>query len=224
MLGLRRGDIDLLSDPGSLRVKRTLDAHREAVFNPPKTERSRRAVALHREAKAAFFSQKRMLGREKHPSGKGDLVFPSTTGTPMKADNLRKRYLKPHLAAAGLPELTLQELRYTFASIMLHEWHVPAAVVSEARGHADIAFTFRIYGHLIRRINVEQGRSEAGWRQPRNRCQTPRSAYLRVSLLSAREEVPGSSPGRSTHGIQRFAGTTLSTRRAHGLAPGPLCM
>lgn len=88
----------------------------------------------------------------------------------MKADNLRKRYLKPQLAAAGLPELTLHELRHTFASIMLHEWHVPAAVVSEAMGHADIAFTFRIYGHLIesaqadvmRRLNAEQERAETG--------------------------------------------------------------
>ena len=39
-----------------------------------------------------------------------DLVFPSSTGTRMQADNLRKRYLKPHLVAAGLPELTLHEL------------------------------------------------------------------------------------------------------------------
>ena len=51
---------------------------------------------------------------------------------------------------------------------MLHEWHVPAAVVSEAMGHADIAF--RIYGHLIesaqadvmRRLNAEQERAETG--------------------------------------------------------------
>jgi hypothetical protein len=47
----------------------------------------------------------------------------------MKADNLRKRYLKPELAASGLPQLTLHELRHTYASIMLHEWHVEAAVV-----------------------------------------------------------------------------------------------
>lgn len=144
MLGLRWGDLDLDGDPGSLRVRRTLDAHREAVFNPPKTARSRRAVALHREAKGTFLSQRAMLRREGLPAGQKDLVFPSSAGTPMKSDNLRKRNLKPDLARAGLPELTLHELRHTFASIMLHEWHVPPAVVSEAMGHADIAFTFRI--------------------------------------------------------------------------------
>jgi integrase len=170
LLGLRWEDLVLDSDPGSLRVRRTLDAYREAVFNPPKTARSRRAVALHYEAREAFLSQRAMLKREGLPTGRKALVFPSSTGTPMKADNLRKRNLKPDLARAGLPELTLHELRHTFASTMLHEWHVPPAVVSEAMGHADIAFTFRIYGHLIesaqadvmRHLNAEQRRSEAG--------------------------------------------------------------
>ena len=169
MLGLWWEDLDLDADPGSLRVRRTLDPHR-LVFNPPKTARSRRSVALHREAKAAFLAQREMLGCEGFGAGAKDLVFPSSTGTRMQADNLRKRYLKPHLAAASLPELTLHELRHTFASIMLHEWHIAAAVVSEAMGHKDIAFTFRIYGHLIesaqadvmRRLNAEQELAEAG--------------------------------------------------------------
>jgi integrase len=77
--------------------------------------------------------------------------------------------IKPALGSAGLPELPLHELRHTFASIMLHEWHVPPAVVSEAMRHADIAFTIRIYGHLIectranvmRRLGAEQSCSEA---------------------------------------------------------------
>ncbi len=110
------------------------------------------------------------LRREVLPTGQKALVFPSSIGTPMKSDNLRKRNLKLDLAQAGLPELTLHELRHTFASIMLHEWHVPPAVVSEAMGHADTSFTFRVYGHLIesaqadvmRRLNAEQGRSKTG--------------------------------------------------------------
>ena len=69
--------MDLDSDPGSLKVRRTPDTHSTPVYNPPKTELSRRSVALHREAKSAFVAQRAMLKRE---------------GTPMKADNLRKRY------------------------------------------------------------------------------------------------------------------------------------
>ncbi len=170
MLGLRWGDLDLEGEPGSLRVRRSLDTHGGAFFGPPKSARSRRTVALHREAKAALLAQRGMLEGEGLPTGDGNLVFPSQTGSPMKSDNLRKRNLKPDLARCGLPGLTLHELRHTFASIMLHEWMVPPAVVSKMMGHASIAFTFDLYGHLIpsaeedvmRRLNAAHAEREAG--------------------------------------------------------------
>lgn len=166
MLGLRWGDIDLDSDPGSLRVRRTLDTHSAALFGPPKTPAARRTVSLYFEAKDALLSQRAMLEGEELATGQKALVFPSAKGTPMHADNLRKRSLKPDLARAGLPEITLHELRHTFASVMLHEWMVPPAVVSQMLGHKSIAFTFDLYGHLIpsaqadvmRRLNSEKGR------------------------------------------------------------------
>lgn len=149
LLWLRWGDIDLGSDPGSLRVRRTLDTHSTPTFNPPKSDAARRTVALHWEARDALFSQRAMLDAEGLPKGQKALVFPSTRGTPMSADNLRKRNLKPDLAKAGLPVLTLHELRHTFASIMLHEWHVPPAVVQEMLGHESISMTMGLYGHLF---------------------------------------------------------------------------
>lgn len=94
----------------------------------------------------------------------------------MSGDNLRKRHLKEDLEKAGLPGLTLHQLRHTFASIMLHEWLVPPAIVSQMLGHKSIAFTFDIYGHLIptaqpdtiRRLNELHGRPG-----PQTRTQTP---------------------------------------------------
>ena len=111
-----------------------------------------------------------MLGREGLAVGERDLVFPSETGSPMSSDNLRKRHLGPALEGAGLPYVTLHELRHTFASIMLHEWMVPPAVVSKMMGHKSIAFTFDLYGHLIPsaqedvmwRLNAEQSKAETG--------------------------------------------------------------
>lgn len=100
MLGLRWGNLDLEADPGSLRVKRTLDTHYAAVFSPPKTPRSRRRVALHFEAKDALLSQGTMVSREGLPTGRGSLVFPSRDGTPMSSNNLRKRHLYPALDRA----------------------------------------------------------------------------------------------------------------------------
>jgi integrase len=170
MLALRWGDTDFEGDPGSVRVRRTLDTHSVAVFGPPKTPAARRTVALHFEARNALISQKAMLRREGLPVAENALVFPSASGTPMNSDNLRKRHLAPALERAGLPYVTLHELRHTFASIMLHEWMAPPAVVSKMMGHRSIAFTFDLYGHLIpsaqqdvmRRLNAEQGRAKTG--------------------------------------------------------------
>jgi integrase len=167
MLALRWRDLDLDNDPGSLRVRWTLDTHSEAVFGPPKTPAARRTVSLHFEAKDALLSQQERLAGEGLPHGEKDLIFPSEIGTPMNSDNLRKRSLGPDFDRAGLPYVTLHELRHTFASVMLREWRVPPAFVSKMMGHKSIAFTFDLYGHLIpsaqedviRQPNAEQGRS-----------------------------------------------------------------
>ena len=149
LLGLRWGDLSLDADPGSLKVRRTLDTHSKARFGPPKSDAARRTVALHWEAAEAFAAQRAMLAGEGLPVGPKALVFPSTKGTPMSSDNLRKRNLKPDLAGAGLPEFTLHELRHTFASIMLHEWRVSPSIVQEMLGHESITMTMGIYGHLF---------------------------------------------------------------------------
>ena len=149
LLGLRWGDIDLDADPGSLKVRRTLDTHNGVRFNPPESNAARRTLALHWEASEAFAAQKSMLAAEGLPTGPRALVFPSSTGTPMKSDNLRNRYLKPDLRRTGLPELTLHELRHTYASIALFEWRFPPAVVQEALGHESIKMTMDLYGHLF---------------------------------------------------------------------------
>ncbi len=167
-LGLRWGDADLGGDPGSVRVRRSLDGHTLA-FNPPKSPAAKRTVALHYEAKDALLAQRRMLRAEGLPTGRSALVFPSTTGSPMSSDNLRKRNLKPDLKAAGLPDLTLHDLRHSFASIMLHEWRVPPAVVSKMMGHASISFTFDVYGHLIPSATEDEiRRLNALHRPPKN--------------------------------------------------------
>lgn len=149
MLGLRWGDLALDTDLGSLRVRRSLDTTGGIRFNPPKSAASRRTLALHWEATEAFERQRELLESEGHPAGKRNLVFPSTSGTPMNSGNLRKRNLKPDLKQAELPDLTLHELRHTFASVMLHEWHVSPSIVSEMMGHASIKMTMDLYGHLF---------------------------------------------------------------------------
>lgn len=151
LLGLQWGDLDLSGDPASLRIRRTL-AIREGggtYFKPPKSKASKRTLALHWEASEAFESQRAMLENEGLPVGKRDLVFPSTTGSPMNRNNLCFRHLQPDLAAAGLPRLTFHELRHTFDSVALYEWRMPPAVVQQMMGHESIRMTMDLYGHLV---------------------------------------------------------------------------
>lgn len=96
-----------------------------------------------------------MLAGEGLPTGAGDWVFPSTTGSPMNRNNLRFRHLQPDLEAAGLPRLTLHELRHTFASIMLHEWRVYPDTVREMLGHESITMTMGLYGHLMENAQAD---------------------------------------------------------------------
>lgn len=157
MLGLRWGDLDLLADPASLRVRRTL-AIREGggtYTKSPKSKASRRTLALHWEATDALVAQRGMLAGEGLPTGREDWVFPSTTGSPMNRNNLRFRHLQPDLEAAGLPRLTLHELRHTFASIMLHEWRVYPDTVREMLGHESITMTMGLYGHLMENAQAD---------------------------------------------------------------------
>lgn len=174
-LALRWEDLDLEADPASLRVRRTLDTHGPPRFGPPKTPASRRTLALHFEAREALVAQRAMLASENLPTGPKNLVFPSQSGGPMNAGNLRRRYLQPDLDAAGLPRLTLHELRHTFASIALHDWMLPPKIVQEALGHESLKMTVDLYGHLM----------------PNQQ----RDAMRRINALYASRRSPGSLSG-----------------------------
>ena len=167
MLGLQWRDLALGVEVGadrdldSLRVRRTLGVLEGGgtYTKVPKSKASRRTVPLHWEASEAFAAQRDLLGREGLPAGPKAWVFPSTTGGPMRGQNLRQRHLQPALAAAGLPRLTLHELRHTFASIMLYEWRVPVEVVAKMMGHENENMTRALYAHLIRTAQADAIRS-----------------------------------------------------------------
>ncbi|HEV2459989.1 MAG TPA: site-specific integrase [Ktedonobacterales bacterium] len=77
-----------------------------------------------------------------------DLVFPNTIGTLMIPDNLTKRSFKSILKRADLPDIRLHDIRHMAATLLLSH-NVNIKVVSEMLGHADIATTLRIYGHVL---------------------------------------------------------------------------
>jgi integrase len=75
------------------------------------------------------------------------LVFPSTTGTIMRRNNLHRRSYKPLLKRAGLPNFRLYNLRHTFATLMFDN-REQLKLVSEMLGHASVKQTADTYTHV----------------------------------------------------------------------------
>jgi len=80
----------------------------------------------------------------RHPDG---LVFTTPAGTPLRMSNFRRNAWTPSVAAAGLHGLTPHGLRHTAASLYIAAG-TPPKVVQRILGHASIAITLDLYGHL----------------------------------------------------------------------------
>jgi integrase len=126
-LGLKWSDIDL--DKGTLRVNRQIQRMRRdgdksgtLVFSEPKNA-SKRTVDLPQRAVEGLRSQRRkqMEGRLRAGSEWQDqgLVFASSKGTPLDAQNIVNRHFKPLLKQAGLPSIRWHDLRHTYATLLL---------------------------------------------------------------------------------------------------------
>ncbi len=121
------------------------------VLSAPKTASGRRSMGLSPGLLEALKSHRTRQRRERLAAGPSwgecGLVFVTERGTHLDPSNVRHRY-DAVLAAAGLGHWTMHELRHTAASLMLSKG-VPLHVVSERLGHAGIAITKDVYGHLV---------------------------------------------------------------------------
>jgi len=156
LLGLRWRDMD--TDSRSMSVNRTLYKRRGVVeFNETKTSHSRRSVAM--TAKLAEFLREYRLERERlyYQIGKAmtldDLVFANHEGTPVDPSVLSHSFGRI-AKRAGLEKVRFHDLRHTFASLMLQRGAKPK-VISEALGHASVAFTLDVYSHIIEGMQSE---------------------------------------------------------------------
>ena len=119
-----------------------------------KTERSKRSLRLPKFLVAdleAHRSQQRQLFDRLGQSAP-ELMFPSSSGNPIRPDNLRKRFLTA-LREAGIEPhedgrpWTVHELRHTAASQLLAD-RMPIQIVSKALGHSSVRVTIDVYSHL----------------------------------------------------------------------------
>ncbi len=147
-LALRWEDVDL--DGGQVRVTGTLGrVDGAATRTPPKSARSRRAVALPAPALTVLRSWRTRQAAERLAAtwwAEGEWVFTTPVGTVLDHSNAMKAY-KRLAAAAGVPGATFHGLRHAAASVLLREG-VPMRVVAEVLGHSSTRLTADVYSHV----------------------------------------------------------------------------
>lgn len=153
LLALRWRDVDLQA--GALRVVATLQRSNGEgfVFAEPKTEKSRRQIALSAMAVTALKQQRVRQAEERLKVGPAwednGLVFANEVGRPVEDTNLRRRSFKPLLRKAGLPmTVRFHDLRHSAATLAL-SGNIHPKVVSEMLGHSQINITLDLYSHAL---------------------------------------------------------------------------
>ncbi|WP_315093226.1 tyrosine-type recombinase/integrase [uncultured Cellulomonas sp.] len=157
-LGLKWANLDstrltLRVTHGVKRVKnhRGGDNHRTMlVLGELKTARAVRTLYLSPDVVTALERHRERQDNEREHLGRAwtetGLVFTSEVGTMLDPDNV-SRVFSRLARQAGLGHWHAHELRHSGASLML-TGGTPLHVVSEVLGHASIAITKDVYGHL----------------------------------------------------------------------------
>jgi integrase len=206
VLGLRWQDIDL--EAGEVRVRQTLvrvreqgadgKFHQRLIFGVPKTEKSRRTLALPDATAEALIRHRDRQDGERTAAGArwqdSGLVFTTPIGTPIDPSNLIREYHQ-RLASADVPRVRFHDLRHTFASLLaaegadLHE-------IMGALGHSQVALTAKLYTHLLPSVRRKSAARIDG-------VLTPKPQPLGVSLgvkgagrPARKPALTLSSPGR----------------------------
>ena len=94
--------------------------------------------------------QKKALAKNRWQEN--DLVFPSSTDTPLNQSNVLKEY--EIQKAAGLKHIRFHSLRHIAASIMLNHG-IPLLTVSYILGHSQPSTTLNMYGHQFSAMELQ---------------------------------------------------------------------
>jgi integrase len=143
---VRWQDIDL--DAGTLKVNATVNRGEDNRLArlTVKTERARRTIRLPDIAVEALRRTPRDEGETL--VGHRDLVFKGS-GEYLDPSEVTKRHFADVLDAAGLPPMTMHDLRHTYITHALEDGVMPHTV-SEIVGHSSAAFTLSRYASVTR--------------------------------------------------------------------------
>jgi integrase len=137
---------DMRFTESKLMVERTVERHKGRwLFQETKRPGSRRIVSLPAEMTQCLEAYCRRHNKLTEPDR---LLFEARRRTPLHERNLVQRVFKPFLKRAELPNIRLYDLRHSFATLSLSAG-LPVRWVAEQLGHASVAFTLEVYGHLL---------------------------------------------------------------------------
>jgi len=151
LLGLRWQDVDLLLL--QISVNRSLHqlSDKKLVFRQPKTEKSRRLIALTPSTASVLRDYYEDQNKQRQALGydllkNEDSVFCHHDGKPLLPNTVSHVWEKLAIRT-GLKGIRLHDARHTHASLMLKQGIHPK-VVQERLGHSTITTTLDTYSHV----------------------------------------------------------------------------
>lgn len=150
LLGLKWEDIDF--ENRKIRIQRSLAriTGKGLVLGDVKTRNSRRTISIPPFVVASLKRHKEQQeDRKRKLQGiynDQDMVFTSYNGNFKDPDNILREF-KSHIKKAGVPEITLHDLRHLHSTMLL-KIGINPKIVSERLGHSSIDVTMDIYSHV----------------------------------------------------------------------------
>jgi integrase len=160
LLGLRWSDFD--HDARVLHVvQAVVEVGHEPRITPPKTERSRRLVALDVKTAQLLADHRAAALRRDRALADDALVFPNGDGGPLHPA-LFSHYFQRRVRLAGVKRIRLHDLRHTHATHALRAGVHPK-VVSERFGHSTVTITLDTYSHVLPSMQREAAEAVAAF-------------------------------------------------------------
>lgn len=189
ILGLRWKDVDLgagrLEVAYSLqRIKRPGEKKGKLELIAPKTDRSRRVLALPQVAISALHAHRGRQEKERQAAGsrwrESGMVFTTSIGTMLDQRNMLRAFyaimdtrdaadLEPEAEKKRrlLPQLRFHDLRHSAATLLLAQGVHPRYIM-ELLGHSSFSLTMNTYGHILEEMKKETARQADAVFTPRS--------------------------------------------------------
>jgi integrase len=148
--GLRVGELDTLRGMLSVAETVTRDSRGRPVFGPPKSDASRRTLAMPApltELLAQHLARRGLTGADAE-----ELVFTAPSGGPIRYANWRSRVWLPACRAVGLDGLGFHDLRRANATALVR-LGVDVKTAQQRLGHSDVRMTIGLYAQAESRAD-----------------------------------------------------------------------